>query len=804
MKKLLLSTLLLTATLGAAAQNTPTSQMEKLDRGLVVIPSGSQRFLSWRFLGTDDEDRTRFTILRNGKTVAARNLYQTSYTDKTAGSSYQIITLVDGVPVDTSKAVKPWSSTSLTISMQRPAAGKTKPYTVTNTINKEKVTETYTNGQDYTYSPNDCSVGDVDGDGEYEIFVKWDPSNARDNSHGGVTGIVLIDCYKLDGTFLWRIDLGKNIRAGAHYTQYQVYDYDGDGRAELMCKTAPGSKDGEGNYVNQAATDERIKAASNTKDWVSEGVGRVNGGQEYLTVFDGLTGRAIHTIAYNPNRNAKSELSEAAGTFNWDSRSGKSDLGSYGNRGERYLAATAYIDGTDKPASAIFCRGYYSFAFVWAVSFDGTKLIPRWLHRSDNANGSTYSVVTYDANGNASTKTYTGNKPTSGSGSGTMFGNGNHNISVADVDGDGYDEVVWGSSACDHDGRLLYGTGYGHGDAIHIGDHCPDRPGLEVFQIHEAGSYGWDLHDAATGKILYSATGSEDNGRGIAGAFDTKVRGSLFWSANDRQARSAVTGQTVSSSSGSMNFRIYWDDDLYEELLDGNKIDKWNGNGTIRLTTLSGNTCNGTKNTPNLQADILGDWREEVILWNGTTNNLVLYTPTTKTNYRVPTLMHDHTYRMAICWQNSAYNQPPHLGYYLPDTMLPTIIGDKELTVEAGENINWVLRGRYATYLTIDYKKVPSGMDYEEDYIDPVLTLTGCLTQAGDYVLPITVTGLDGKDVALSVTIHVTNTTGITTAESHDGGNEQIYDLQGRKLSEKPTKGIVIIVKDGKSRKVFL
>ena len=802
MKKLLLSTLLLTATLGAAAQNTPTSQMEKLDRGLVVIPSGSQRFLSWRFLGTDDEDRTRFTILRNGKTVAARNLYQTSYTDKTAGSSYQIITLVDGMPVDTSKAVKPWSSTSLTISMQRPEGG-TYPYRIFH----EKTSTTpayYEDFKDtpYTYSPNDCSVGDVDGDGEYELFVKWDPSNSQDNSRQcGKTGNVYIDCYKLDGTLLWRVDLGKNIRAGAHYTQFQVYDLDKDGKAEMICKTAPGSKDGKGNYVNQAATDETIKSASNTTEYRNQN-GAITGGQEYLTVFCGETGEAVHTVFYNPNRN-QGYGGAADGSFNWGKPDNKSDAASYGNRGERYLSAVAYLDGTDKPASAIFCRGYYGYAFVWAVDYDGQRLSQRWLHNSDSK--TTYKVTTYDETENGSTKSFTSSKSSSGEGRNTMFANGNHNMSIADVDGDGKDEIIWGSAALDDDGKLLYAVGFGHGDAMHLGDHCPDRPGLEVFDVHEdKGTYAWDLHDAATGEIILKGGPSGiDNGRGLAGNFDANVRGSLFWS-GDKQATSAVTGKVVSSSYGSMNFRIYWDDDLYEELLDGNKIDKWNGNGTTRLTTLSGNTCNSTKNTPNLQADILGDWREEVILWNGTTNNLVLYTPTTKTNYRVPTLMHDHTYRMAICWQNSAYNQPPHLGYYLPDTMLPTIIGDKELTVEAGENINWVLRGRYATYLTIDYKKVPSGMDYEEDYIDPVLTLTGCLTQAGDYVLPTTVTGLDGKDVALSVTIHVTNTTGITTAESHDGGNEQIYDLQGRKLSEKPTKGIVIIVKDGKSRKVFL
>ena len=295
------------------AQNTPVSQMETLDRGLIVIPTtNTKHFISWRMLGTDNEDETRFDILRNG-TAIATDVYATCYetTGGNANSEYQVVTKVNGEPVDTSGIVMPWAKKYLPLTLDRPAMGALGG----------------------TYSPNDCSVGDVDGDGQYEIFVKWDPNNSKDNSQGDKTDNVFIDCYKLDGTKLWRIDLGVNIRAGAHYTQFQVYDYDGDGKAELMCKTAPGSKDGKGIYVNQAATDTKIKAANNTKDWRNSG-GRINGGHEYLTVFNGLTGEAIHTIAYYPTRNAKAELSEAAGTFNWDDRSGKSDKGDYGNRGE--------------------------------------------------------------------------------------------------------------------------------------------------------------------------------------------------------------------------------------------------------------------------------------------------------------------------------------------------------------------------------------------------------------------------------------------------------------------------------------
>ena len=653
--RLYLTALLMTATLCGQAQITPVSQMEKLDRGVVAIPSytGLGNFVSWRFLGTDSND-TRFDLIRNGTTIAS-DLTVTNYDDwdfnwdSSIGYEYQVVTKVNGEVLETSAPVKPWTNIYKQLKLDRPATGA--------------------NGG--TYSPNDCSVGDVDGDGEYEIFVKWDPSNAKDNSQSGITDNVFIDCYKFDGTKLWRIDLGRNIRAGAHYTQFQVYDYDGDGKAEMMCKTGPGSLDGKGNYVNQAATDATIQAVSGTALYRSS-AGRITGGQEWLTIFKGETGEALHTIFYNPNRNMKYG-GAADGSVNWGV-GGKNDTGSYGNRGERFLAATAYLDGPQHPASAIFCRGYYDYAFIWAVDFDGQHLQQRWL--SEHKSGTSYTLYSYNADNTYTSKTFTGCKPTSGSGSGTMYQNGNHNMSVADVDGDGCDEIIWGSAALDHDGTLLYGTGFGHGDAIHVGDLNPERPGMEVFQIHEGNGYGWDLHDARTGEILFSASGGSDNGRGIAAQLDAKHPGYYFSSANDRSQRSAVSGEVVSTGNTSVNFRIYWDGDPQDELLDGTKIDKWDGKGTTRLYINNRNpydynsssSCNGSKSTPNLQADLFGDWREEIILWSTADNaTLNIFSTNTPTEYRVPTLMHDHTYRMGICWQNTAYNQPPHLGYYLPD-----------------------------------------------------------------------------------------------------------------------------------------
>jgi len=602
-----------------------TRQMEYLNRGLVAVKVTNGVFLSWRLLGNDDKN-IAFNIYKN-KTILVNSTpitTTTNYVDAsgTLTDTYTVRPVMNNVEdlSENNAFVTPWQQQYKSIQLNRPANGRTTPNKYGST--GKAASGSYPIGQPYGYSPNDCSVGDVDGDGEYEIIVKWDPSNSQDNSYYGITGKVYLDAYKLDGTQLWRIDLGKNIRAGAHYTQFMVYDFDGDGLAEVICKTAPGTIDGKGNNVIMNSDDPTAdyRSIDTTQITGSRMLGTIQTGPEYLTLFDGKTGAELNTIAYNPLR----------GSSSWGD--------SYGNRSDRFLACVAYLDGVHP--SAVMCRGYYTRACLAAYDVKDKKLAQRWFYDS----GTTAGVGAY--------------------------GQGNHNLSVADVNGDGKDEIVYASCVINNDGTLLYRTGLGHGDAMHVSDLDPDRPGLEVWDVHEdaASAYRWEMHDAKTGEIIWGGNVAGDNGRGCAADIDSRYRGFEMWSSLGAGTYSCK-GELISTSKPSTNFRVYWDGDLQDELLDGVKITKWTGSGNTTLLTASGvSSCNSTKATPNLSADILGDWREEVLLWDTSdSSKLRVYTTTIPTTYRLYTLMHDPVYRLGIAWQNAAYNQPPHLGFYIGD-----------------------------------------------------------------------------------------------------------------------------------------
>lgn len=574
---------------------------EPLNRGAIATYTSSGMLVSWRWLITDPAGMT-FNVYRNGESVNATPLAGKTNCLDTSGKgtdTYTVDVLVNGNVVETATAIN-LSGGYLDIPLNRPASGTTE-------------------SGDFEYIPGDCMVADVDADGEYEMVMKWDPSNQQDNSLSGFTGNVLIDCYRMTGEQLWRIDLGKNIRAGAHYTQLMVYDLDGDGRAEVACKTAPGTIDGKGEYVLLGNDDPQ----ADYRNFSGSKTGGVIDGPEYLTVFSGLTGEELATVPYQPDYDV---------IDNWGD--------SYGNRSERYLACVAYLDG--EHPSLVMCRGYYSAAFLWAVDFDGTNLSTRWLHSSIG--------------------------PELGA-----YGEGAHSISVADVDGDLRDEIIYGACAIDDDGTIIYRTGLGHGDAMHVGDHDPDRPGLEVMMVHEEenAKYGVEMHDALTGEIISGYYTGTDVGRGLCADVDASSRGAEYWSTADNGVY-AVDGGKIGSKRPSVNFRTYWDGDVQEEFCETGKIEKLTNRTSISaLVNFSSKYGAGTnliKYTPCLQADIFGDWREEVVYYdNATKSHLMIFSTPYSTTVGVPTLMHDHHYRMATVWQTSAYNQPPHLSYFLPD-----------------------------------------------------------------------------------------------------------------------------------------
>ncbi|MBQ2619723.1 MAG: rhamnogalacturonan lyase [Thermoguttaceae bacterium] len=568
---------------------------ERLDRGVVAIQTPQGVFTSWRVLPSDADDAV-YTLLRDGKPIAALDAsVGSNYLDRDGKSDSVYAVEYNG---DVSPAATVWKEGFLTLTLDLPDE------------------QTMPDGSKCQYTPNDMSCGDLDGDGRYELIVKWQPSNAKDNAQSGYTGTTIIDAYTLNGKKLWRIDLGVNIRSGAHYSPYLVYDFDGDGKAELICKTADGAVDDQGRVIGDAKADYRNKD------------GRVLDGPEYLTVFDGETGAAVCTIDYPVPRTVRKLDRYAAD--GWGDN--------YGNRCDRFLACAACLDG--KRTSAVFCRGYYTAVYVMALDFDGKNLKLRWLHKSE----------------------------TPGEG---LYGEGNHNLAVGDLDGDGKDEIVYGSAALDDDGTVLYRTGLGHGDALHLFSSTTPQDDSEkfyVFDVHEskAAEYGMEVR-SAEGKILWGVHAGFDVGRGLAADVDADNPGYEVWSyATD--GLWSLDGKKISDRRPSQNFRIYWDGDLQDELLDRGNIDSWK-NG--RLATFwkinHSKAINGTKANPNLQADLLGDWREEVILYNAENPAQInIFSTTIPTPYRVNCLMTDHVYRMSIVWQNVGYNQPPHLGQYLP------------------------------------------------------------------------------------------------------------------------------------------
>lgn len=587
------------------------NKMEFLTRGLHAVPDGKGNVLvSWRLQGTEDTS-VYFNLYRSeGKKVSVRKTTiteSTNYSDKIDTTKTYIYTVKAVIKGKEEKqgetiAFSPDTKKYLSIPLQTPAG----------------------------YSANDASVGDMDGDGVYEIVVHM-TGKARDNSQAGLTDPPVFQCYKLTGTLLWQINLGKNIRDGAHYTQFMVYDFDSDGKAEIAMKTADGTIDGKGNVIGDS-----------TKDFRNQR-GHILSGPEYLTMFDGLTGEAVSTVNYIPARHPSSltpadyELKSIWGDGN-------------GNRSDRYLACVAYLDGVHP--SLVMCRGYYTRSVLASFDYKNKKLVSRWVFDSNDEGNKAYA------------------------------GQGNHNLTVTDVDGDGKDEIVYGQMTVDDNGKGLYTTGIGHADAMHVSDLDPSIPGLEVFSIQERfGDAGANFRNAATGEVIWKKASvkagddGEGPGRGLALDIDPRYDGYECWVAGAGiSGLFDCKGNKIAERTPACNMGIYWDGDALSEILNGVNISKWDYDSSraVKLFDARDEGCasnNGTKSNPCLSADILGDWREELICRTADSKELRIYSTSIPTSLKLYTLMHNPQYRLSIAWQNVAYNQPPHVSYYLGNGM---------------------------------------------------------------------------------------------------------------------------------------
>lgn len=588
----------------------PERKMETLGRGAAAVKTDGGIFVGWRLKGCEYDKGISFIVLRNGERITDAPLTKSTSMfdpDGKPGDRYTIKAVKDGRAEREGETVTAAEHEYIPIPIDKP-----EPYTAPD-------------GSVFEYYAGDVIPADLDGDGEYELVVKW-MANPKDNSHKGYTGIYYIDAYKLDGEKLWRICLGRNIRCGAHYAQLLVYDLDSDGKAELICKTADGTTDAAGTVIGDAEADYRNKD------------GFIIEGPEYLSAFDGETGTLLDTVPYDPPRGNVSDWGD-----------------SWGNRVDRFLACIAYLDGVNP--SAVMCRGYYDHGrptVLAAYDLKDKKLVKRWVFRADKDHNINYTAQ------------------------------GNHSLCVGDIDGDGMDEIVYGAMAVDNDGRGIYSTGLGHGDAQHLGKFLPHEDGLQYFEIHEEdeAEYGYEVHDPATGEIKWGVYTGRDTARGMCAKIDPRYEGNQVWAIGEPLY--TFEGDMISEDPPkTCKFTVWWDGDLLRELLDYAPDDDWWENGSPRvykwnwkkgeLETVfapDGAKCiRNTKGTPCLQADILGDWREELIYTNDDCTELRIYTATTVTEHRIYTLMHDHVYRTAIALQNTAYNTPPHTGFYIGPEM---------------------------------------------------------------------------------------------------------------------------------------
>lgn len=676
--------------------------MEYLDRGVYAVKSDDGVFVSWRILATEYGEDIAFNVYRNGSLVNKTPIDdKTNFVDKSgkAGDVYTVVMIMDGKFYE-SEEVTALAENYISIPAQKP----------------EGLTDK--DGNEVTYTLNDASTADVDGDGQYEIVVKWLPDDAFDSGSAvSPSGPTLFDVYEMDGTALWRLNLGLELPSGAHFNQFMVYDMDEDGKAELFVKTSDGTVSYRPNAnglfdMNDESTivsyigDKAVTPGSNIN---SNGHASDNS-NEYITVFNGMTGEEVDTIDY---------VNTTGDYADWGKEDG-------GNRSARYNIAIAYLPAdkddsncTTTIPAVLFNRGYYDKTTVAAYTLRDGKLCLEWNFVKEN--GTEYS------------------------------GKGNHNLATGDIDKDGFDELVLGAIAIDHDGSVLWvkngvdGQDYaGHADAIHLAAMNPDNNDLYVFtpQENTAATYNYSLVNAKTGtRWMASWFSKKDVGRGVA-ANITPNPGYESWAAATGSGIYGFDGSIISTSKNlPFNWVLYWDGDLLSELGDGKGtegntvISKYNWN-TEECDVLEQfadtKMCNWSKNTPSLTADILGDWREEVIVRNEDDTELRIYMTTIETDYMIYTLMHDPVYRNSVASQNSSYNQPSHVGIYLGEDQRDVVLNmqlDKANVVYASldeaDDVKDIINGSTAENIidnvaNVGLDKVADAMQNDDEVLDKV------------------------------------------------------------------------------------
>lgn len=633
MKKLLLLTVLCGLTLlGVNAQRVT----DNLNRGLVAIPqgdktgqnasyglSGSGIFVSWRILPTEYYD-TKYNLYRNGTKIAT-DLTVSNYQDNsgTKTSTYKVVPVIKGTERnDLAATCTPWEHQYWEIPVQ---PVKDRDGTTVE-----------------AYSLNDCSVADVDGDGEMEFVVKRRNDTGSLNTAANKTAFNLHECYKMDGTRLWWIDMGPNLMAGPD-EQFDLilYDWDQDGKAEALMR-------GADNMIIHTATGKTIKVGN--MDYYAPRDEYTKEGKEYLLYLNGETGEPYlgwdGGDTWTPMEYPLPRFE--TGESNYATVWGASDTG---HRACKHYFGAPYLDGRN---AAIFLgRGCYTRHKFCAleVNKDTHELTQLWRWNC------------YD----------------SGS---PWFGNGFHNFAIADVDCDGRDEIVFGSMIIDDTGYGLSTTGYGHGDAQHCGDLDPYRWGLEQFVCLEGATVpGVAYTDGMTSTLRYTNGSGGDNGRCMAGNFYGSYPGAIGISGN---AISLVADKVNDNLSGfsddHVNCRIYWDGDLLEEFMDSpgaqerapyvykapgqKEVGTDRSYSNNRCWGGSGNLNNSSKNNPSFLGDIIGDWREELVIRQGN-SSLRIFVSSYPSPHGITTLWADHEYRNAMTWQSVGYNQPPHTSFFL-------------------------------------------------------------------------------------------------------------------------------------------